>query len=105
MRTLLNVIDYSNETESNDQMMGNGTVLYANGTIMGTEECGIWNEEYELINSTIQVRKIQSCNANISTTNGSIIIGPSYIFCRVKYNMSISSFSGGVKEHFSLWSV
>ena len=57
MRTLLSVIGFSNETKNNEQMMLNGTIWYDNDTVVGTEECGDWsNEEYDLINSTIQVR-------------------------------------------------
>ena len=62
MRNLLSVIDFSNETENSEQMMLNSTTLYDNDTggWETTGECGVWNEEYEVINSTIQVRQKHS---------------------------------------------
>ena len=67
MRTILSVIDSSNETENFQQMWLNDSMMnYSindgdrNDTVHpgGKEECGIWNEEYEIINSTIQVRRL-----------------------------------------------
>ena len=55
MRTILSVIELTNETENSQEMMYNTTTLEDDSTNR-SEECGVWNEEYQIISSTVQVR-------------------------------------------------
>ena len=55
MRSILSVVNMSNETEIDDGTLPNTTQYESNQTI-GSSECGIWNEEYQIISSTVQVK-------------------------------------------------
>ena len=58
MRTILSVIELTNETENSQEMMVNTTTLEGDNITNRSEECGVWNEEYQIISSTVQVRII-----------------------------------------------
>ena len=57
MRTILSVIELTNETENSQEMMYNTTTTGDVNT-NHSEECGVFSEEYQIISSTVQVRPI-----------------------------------------------
>ena len=57
MRTILSVIELTNETENSQEMMYNTTTMGDVNTNY-SEECGLMDDEYVLISSTVQVKVV-----------------------------------------------
>ena len=59
MRTILSVIELTNETENSLEIMDTtNTTLMVDNKTNHSEECGVYNDEYQIISSTVQVRVI-----------------------------------------------
>ena len=64
MRTILSVIELTNETENSQEMMYNTTTMGDVNTNY-SEECGLMDDEYVLISSTVQVKVADYLNFNL----------------------------------------
>ena len=64
MRTILSVIELTNETENSQEMMYNTTTMGDVNTNY-SEECGLMDDEYVLISSTVQVKVVFFQNSTL----------------------------------------
>ena len=64
MRTILSVIELTNETENSQEMMYNTTRMGDVNTNY-SEECGLMDDEYVLISSTVQVKVVFCQNSTL----------------------------------------
>ena len=64
MRTILSVIELTNETENSQEMMYNTTTMGDVNTNY-SEECGLMDDEYVLISSTVQVKVVCFQNSTL----------------------------------------
>ena len=65
MRTILSVIELTNETENSQEMMYNTTTMGDLNTNY-SEECGLMDDEYVLISSTVQVKVVYYSNSSLN---------------------------------------
>ena len=65
MRTILSVIELTNETENSQEMMYNATMMGDVNTNY-SEECGLMDDEYVLISSTVQVKVAYYSNSSLN---------------------------------------